>query len=83
MKDTLAVVKVRLGYARAERLLKQQELADLAGIGVATLQRAEYGESITLLTAQKILYGLNLKSQELGLPSLKLSDLDWNVEGLQ
>lgn len=74
--------KISLAFARAQRLMTQEELVDAADIGIATISRVERGESLTMLTAQKILYGLNLKGQELGLPILKLDDLEWNVKGL-
>ena len=74
--------KVSLAFARAERLMTQPELVETADIGIATLSRVENGESLTMLTAQKILRALNLKGAELGLESLQISDLNWNVKGL-
>ena len=72
--------KVSLAFARAERLMTQDDIVDAADIGVATVSRVERGEGLTMLTAQKILRALNLKGEELGLEPLGLDDLNWTVK---
>ena len=79
-KDIVTVEKISLAFARAQRLMTQEELVDAADIGVATISRVERGDGLTMLTAQKILRALNLKGEELQLEPLGLDDLNWTVK---
>lgn len=56
----LAELGQRLERQRLERNLTQGELADEAGIGRATLQRLERGESVQLTSLIGLLRGLGL-----------------------
>ena len=69
-----------LKRARTALLLRQTELAELAGLSVATIIRCENGESIQLLSAQAILQALNTKRAERNLEPLELEDLDWIIK---
>ncbi|MEM8774668.1 MAG: helix-turn-helix transcriptional regulator [Pseudomonadota bacterium] len=53
----------RLALARKRQNLSQPELADLAGIGVATLRRIETGRGGQLETWLKLLKALGMTSQ--------------------
>lgn len=75
----LAVTKQKLVDVRTDLLLSQDELARLAKVGVITIIRCEQGDAIRLLTAKKILWGLNSKRQELGLLPVTLDDLDIKI----
>jgi transcriptional regulator with XRE-family HTH domain len=50
----------RLERQRVERNLTQAELAEAAGLGRATLQRLESGESVQMTTLLKVLRALGL-----------------------
>ncbi|MGA2164826.1 MAG: helix-turn-helix transcriptional regulator [Solirubrobacteraceae bacterium] len=56
----LAELGRRLARHRLERNLTQPELADEAGVGQATVQRAERGESVQLTSMIKLLRALGL-----------------------
>ncbi|RLM23919.1 transcriptional regulator [Brenneria alni] len=49
----------RIKNARIQQRLSQVDLAERAGLGIATIKRAEMGESITLSSLLCILRGLN------------------------
>lgn len=49
----------RIKEARIQQRLSQVDLAERAGLGIATIKRAELGESITLSSLLCILRGLN------------------------
>ncbi|RLM30153.1 helix-turn-helix domain-containing protein [Brenneria salicis] len=49
----------RIKDARIQQRLSQVDLAERAGLGIATIKRAEMGESITLISLLCILRGLN------------------------
>ncbi|PWC11161.1 XRE family transcriptional regulator [Brenneria roseae subsp. americana] len=49
----------RIKDARIQQRLSQVDLAERAGLGIATIKRAEMGESITLSSLLCILRGLN------------------------
>jgi len=56
----------RLVYLRAERLLTQQQLADAAGVAVATIGRSEAGGYIPHgATLQKIANALDVPLRDL------------------
>lgn len=72
--------KMGLEAARTERLLKQEEFAELAGVSRSTIVRIERdGGTILMLTAQKMLRALNKRGEELGLSRLGLEDVDWQI----
>ena len=73
--------KRRLRNVRYELLLKQWELAQLAGVSGPTIVRAEAGRPITGLSAQRILNALNARRIAYGMSELGLGDLDWVIEG--
>jgi transcriptional regulator with XRE-family HTH domain len=50
----------RLAHVRLEQELQQSELAALAGIGIATLQRLEAGQEVRLTTFIRVLRALGL-----------------------
>ena len=56
----LSELGLRLERQRLERNLSQERLAELAGIGRATLQRLERGESVQLGSLIKVLRTLGL-----------------------
>jgi transcriptional regulator with XRE-family HTH domain len=70
----------RLERQRLQRNLTQQQLADLAGIGRATLQRMERGESVQSRSLVKLLRALGmLDGLEAALPesvSLPIAELE-------
>ncbi|MBN3344729.1 helix-turn-helix transcriptional regulator [Pectobacterium brasiliense] len=49
----------RIKDSRIQQRLSQVDLAERAGLGIATIKRAEMGESITLSSLLSILRGLN------------------------
>ncbi|PWC18909.1 helix-turn-helix domain-containing protein [Brenneria corticis] len=53
----------RIKDARIQQRLSQVDLAERAGLGIATIKRAEMGESITLSSLLSILRGLNRLQQ--------------------
>jgi transcriptional regulator with XRE-family HTH domain len=56
----------RLAYLRAERLLTQQQLAEAAGVGTATVGRSEAGGYIPHgATLQKLASALGVPLREL------------------
>lgn len=59
-KAVLGEVGRRLEMQRLQRNLTQHELADLAGIGRATLQRLERGESVQTRSLVKLLRALDM-----------------------
>lgn len=66
----------RLARARKEQDLSQPELAELAGIGVATLRRIETGSGGQLETWLKLLKALGMTSQiEMLLPETLISPM--------
>ena len=69
-----------LKVARTERLWRQEDLAKAAKLGIFTIFRAEQGETIEMLTAQKILRALNLRGKELGLSELTLKEIDLTIK---
>jgi transcriptional regulator with XRE-family HTH domain len=56
----LAVLGRRLARHRLERNWTQAELAAMAGVGQATVQRAERGESVQMTSMVKLLRALEL-----------------------
>lgn len=52
----------RIADTRLARNVSQQELADEAGVGVATLQRLERGDAVALVTAIRVLRALGMLS---------------------
>lgn len=71
--------KDSLKMARTSLLMRQKDLAHLAGVSPMTILRCEAGEPIQLLTAQAILIALNKRRLEQELSPLELSDLDWKI----
>jgi transcriptional regulator with XRE-family HTH domain len=62
-QQILARLAERLRHERLERNITQQALADLAGVGVATLRRFEGGEgNLSLLNLIAVLRALGLVS---------------------
>lgn len=61
MSDSEVIAELcrRIKDARIEQRLSQIDLAERAGLGIATIKRAEMGESVTLSTLICILRGLN------------------------
>ena len=60
-QEILAKLAGRLGSERLQRNVTQQALADLAGVGVATLRRFEGGEgNLSLLNLIAVLRALGL-----------------------
>ncbi len=61
MNDSEIIAELcrRIKDARIEQRLSQIDLAERAGLGIATIKRAEMGESVTLSTLICILRGLN------------------------
>lgn len=57
--EIIAELCRRIKDARIEQRLSQIDLAERAGLGIATIKRAEMGESVTLSTLICILRGLN------------------------
>src|SRR5471032_2293752 len=57
--EIIADLCCRIKDARIEQRLSQIDLAERAGLGIATIKRAEMGESVTLSTLICILRGLN------------------------
>jgi transcriptional regulator with XRE-family HTH domain len=56
----LSELGTRVAHMRLEQGLQQTELADLAGIGVATLQRLETGKEVRLTNFVRVLRALGL-----------------------
>lgn len=56
----LTELGARLQRHRVERNLTQDQTADLAGVGRATLQRLERGESVQMTSMVKLLRALDL-----------------------
>lgn len=59
-RAVLAELGARLERHRVERNLTQDQIADLAGLGRATLQRLERGESVQMTSMVKLLRALDL-----------------------
>ena len=59
-RAVLAELGARLERHRVERDLTQEQLAELAGVGRATLQRVERGESVQMTSMVKLLRALDL-----------------------
>ncbi len=57
--DIITELCRRIKDARIQQRLSQVDLAERAGLGIATIKRAEMGESITLSSLLAILRGLN------------------------
>lgn len=57
--DIITELCRRIKDARIQQRLSQVDLAERAGLGIATIKRAELGESITLSSLLCILRGLN------------------------
>ncbi|WP_192457421.1 helix-turn-helix domain-containing protein [Musicola keenii] len=57
--DIITELCRRIKDARIQQRLSQVDLAERAGLGIATIKRAEMGESITLSSLLSILRGLN------------------------
>ncbi len=57
--EIIADLCCRIKDARIEQRLSQIDLAERAGLGIATIKRAEMGGSVTLSTLICILRGLN------------------------
>jgi len=62
LSDTavLSELGARLAHVRVEQGLQQIELAELAGIGIATLQRLEAGHEVRLTTVIRVLRALGV-----------------------
>lgn len=73
--------KLRLVVARSQVFLSQQALADRAGLDRNVVNNCERGKRIRLASAYRILRAMNPLREELGMPRLKLSDLDWEIYG--
>jgi transcriptional regulator with XRE-family HTH domain len=56
----LTELGARLQHYRLERNLTQEQMAELAGVGRATLQRLERGESVQMTSMIKLLRALDL-----------------------
>jgi transcriptional regulator with XRE-family HTH domain len=56
----LAELGSRLARHRLERNLTQADLAQRAGVGTATLQRVEHGQSVQMTTMVRVLRALDL-----------------------
>jgi transcriptional regulator with XRE-family HTH domain len=54
-----------LRFWRVHALLTQQQLAEKAGVGIATVIRLEGGEGANLLTVQRIANALNIPLRKL------------------
>jgi transcriptional regulator with XRE-family HTH domain len=56
----------RLAYLRAERMLTQKQLAAAAGVGIATIARAEAGGSVPHgATLQKLASALGVEIKDM------------------
>ena len=79
LTPTKAILKelgARLALARHQQDLSQTELAELAGVGVATLRRIETGSGGQLETWLKLLKALKMTSQiEMLLPKSLVSPM--------
>ena len=58
-------MQVRLRRWRQRRLLTQEELAEKAGVGVATIARIEAGQGARLSTLRKLAQALDVTADEL------------------
>jgi transcriptional regulator with XRE-family HTH domain len=73
----LAEIGQRIARARLEQNIGQAELGDVAGVGVATVQRLEGGRSVALTSLIRILRALGLlDALDRGLPELLPSPID-------
>ena len=75
--------KLRLKYVRAELGLSQNQLAIRANLHFNVIKNCENGKYIRLASAFRILRAINPLRAELGLPALKLGDLDWQIFGFE
>ncbi|WP_392566825.1 helix-turn-helix transcriptional regulator [Utexia brackfieldae] len=57
--DVIALLCRRIKIARIRKNLSQCELAQLSGVGIATIKRIELGESVSLTTLISVLRGLD------------------------
>ena len=58
-------MRVRLRHWRQRRLLTQEELAEKAGVGVATIARIEAGQGARISTLRKLARALDVTADEL------------------
>ena len=58
-------MQVRLRQWRQRRLLTQEELAEKASVGVATIARIEAGQGARLSTLRKLAQALDVTADEL------------------
>lgn len=77
--DNLAVKKKSLFDVRTDLLMTQEELKQASGVGIVAISRCENGNTISVLTAKKLLKTLNEKRQEQGESPLTVDDLDWQL----
>jgi transcriptional regulator with XRE-family HTH domain len=67
----------RIAKLRLSRNTQQIDLADQAGVGLATLQRLESGTSVSLTTLVRVLRALGrLEGLDIGIPSPLPSPVD-------
>ena len=73
-------LNISLRHARAQLGWSQHQLANAAGVHVATVAWAEKGNGVRLDTAYKMLNALNAERHKQYKRALALDDLTWNVK---
>jgi DNA-binding XRE family transcriptional regulator len=65
MPNRNTVVLATLRQWRARALLTQAQLADKAGVNLWTVTRAEAGQAVNVLTAERLARALDVSSKDL------------------
>lgn len=73
-------LNISLKHARAQLGWSRPQLADAAGIHVATVNWAEQGKPIRLETAYKLLNALNTERHNQRKRALTLEELTWIIK---
>ena len=73
--------KIKLADARAELGISQSSLVVFASVSKQTIVNAEKGLAIQRIQAHRILKAINIYSQQAGMPTLSITDIDWHIVG--
>jgi transcriptional regulator with XRE-family HTH domain len=74
--DITATLSVRLKKQRLFQNLKQQDLAEMAGVSVGTIKNFESTGNVSLESFVRIVMALNLQSELAHLFELKMSSIE-------
>lgn len=81
MTEAIVIQKIKIGKARRDIGVTQDELARRAGLARKSVHNAEQGEPVLRITARAILRALNEERVSRGMTPLEMEELDVKIRG--